>query len=390
MPKSKSSKNNKRSKPAKTTSSRQKSDKAVRYAVVGLGYISQIAVLPAFQHAKKNSELVALVSGDSEKLTKLGKKYKVKHLFGYDEYDQLLASGLIDAVYIALPNDMHCDYTLRAAEKGIHVLCEKPMAVNEAECHTMIHACESNDVKLMIAYRLHFEEANLKAVETVQSKKIGDAKVFNSVFSMQVQDDNIRIKAEHGGGPLYDIGIYCINAARYVFQDEPFEVLASATKSDDPRFEEVEESISAIMRFPEGRIASFTASFGAADVSSYQIVGTKGDLLVSPAYEYAGKLEHRLTKNGKTTHKKFPQRDQFAPELTHFSDCIINNKQPVSSGEQGLADIRIIEACYISLMKGQVVSVEEVDLRKRPNLDYEQRMPAVKKPKLVNAVEASK
>src|SRR5258707_7118581 len=147
----------------------------IRYAVVGLGYIAQVAVLPAFAHARKNSRLTALVSGDPEKLKTLGRRYHVDHLFSYREYDDCLRSGMVDAFYIALPNHLHADYTIRAARAGIHVLCEKPMAVTEKECRAMIQAAERAGIKLMIGYRLHFEEANMTAVRIVRSGKLGKA-----------------------------------------------------------------------------------------------------------------------------------------------------------------------------------------------------------------------
>jgi len=140
----------------------------IRYAVVGLGYISQIAVLPAFEHAKSNSTLAAVVSGDREKLNTLARKYKVRG-YSYEQYADCLNSGLIDAVYIALPNYMHGEYTEAAARAGIHVLCEKPMAMDEAECESMIAAAQTAKIKLMVAYRLHFERGNLQAVEWVNS-----------------------------------------------------------------------------------------------------------------------------------------------------------------------------------------------------------------------------
>jgi glucose-fructose oxidoreductase len=179
-------------KARQNSSSRGK--RKIRYAVVGLGYISQIAVLPAFAHAAKNSELAALVSDDSEKLKKLGRKYRVGRLHRYDEYDALLASGEVDAVYIGLPNHLHHEYTLRAARAGIHVLCEKPMAVTVEECEDMIRACQASNVKLMIAYRLHFEEANLMAIEIANSGRIGELRIFDSVFTNQVEEGNIRLR----------------------------------------------------------------------------------------------------------------------------------------------------------------------------------------------------
>src|SRR5688572_4807611 len=179
------------------------SRKAVRYAVVGLGHIAQVAVLPAFAHAGKNSRLVALVSDDPVKRREVARKYKTEKTYSYAEYEECLKR--VDAVYIALPNSMHEEYTIRAAKAGVHVLCEKPMAVTVSECRQMIRACRKNRVKLMIAYRLHFEEINLKAVELVRKGRIGEPKFFNSSFSLTVRSGNIRTRAGFGGGTLYDI-----------------------------------------------------------------------------------------------------------------------------------------------------------------------------------------
>ena len=250
----------------------------VRYAVVGLGYIAQAAVLPAFAHAQDNSELVALVSGEDDKLKKLARKYKVKRTYTYEQYADCLSSGEIDAVYIALPNNMHASYAEGAAQAGIHVLCEKPMAVTQQECQAMIDAAERAKVKLMIAYRLHFEKGNLSAVETVKSGQIGEPRIFRSAFCQQVAAGNSRLQGDLGGGPLYDIGIYCINAARYLFGAEPQEVFAYAATGKDERFREVQEMSAAVMRFPDERLATFTCSFGAADRSTYEVIGTKGVL----------------------------------------------------------------------------------------------------------------
>jgi predicted dehydrogenase len=364
---------------------KQARSKKVRYAVVGLGHIAQVAVLPAFAHCK-HSELAALVSGDPEKLAELGEKYGIEHRYSYEEYDQCLTSGEVDAVFIALPNHMHCEYTVRAAERGVHVLCEKPMAVTSNECREMIAACRRRDVKLMIAYRLHFDEANLKAVEIVQSGKLGQPRLFNSVFNMHVADDNIRVEGEKGGGTLYDIGIYCINAARYLFRDEPTEVTAfSAADQRDRRFREVDETTSAVLRFPGERLAAFTSSFGAADVAMYQVCGSEGDLRLEPAFTYSGELVHHLTLDGKTTKKKFRKRDQFAAETDYFSECVLKDTEPEPLGEEGLADVRIIEALYQSAQTGQSVTLEKFDKRDRPDLDQEDYKPPVRKPEVVNA-----
>ncbi|MDZ4678533.1 MAG: Gfo/Idh/MocA family oxidoreductase [Oligoflexia bacterium] len=362
----------------------------IRYAVVGLGHISQVAVLPAFKHAK-NSELVALISSDPVKLKKLSKKYHVKHTYSYEQYDDCLRSGEIDAIYIALPNNMHREYTERAAQAGIHVLCEKPMAVTEQDSKAMFECAQEHNTKLMIAYRLHFEEGNMQAVKIAQSGKLGELRLFNSVFTMQVKNkNNIRLQDHLGGGTLYDIGIYCINAARYIFQDEPLEVFAFSANNGDTRFEQVEEMVTAVMRFPKERLATFTASFGAVGTSMYEIVGTKGKLRVEPAFEYAEALKHEITINGKTLKKKFARRDQFAAELHYFSNCVLKNEDPQPSGLEGMADVQIIRALYESAKRGQLVKIHPSHPEKRPNLTRTIRKPPVQEPTLVNTSSTTK
>jgi glucose-fructose oxidoreductase len=368
----------------------QTADRKVRYAVVGLGHIAQAAVLPAFRHAAQNSELVALVSDDAKKRKQLGKKYKLAKTYSYEEYDQCLRSGEVDAVYIALPNHLHCEYTVQAAEAGVHVLCEKPMAVTTAECEHMIHACDSSGVRLMIAYRLHFEEANLKAVEIVRSGQLGEPRLFNSTFCMDVKPGDIRLQRETGGGTLYDIGVYCINAARYLFRAEPTEVTALSGSGADPRFSQVDEMTGAVMRFPQDRLATFMTGFGQSQVSSYRIVGTQGDLRVEPAYDYAGKLAHHLTVGGKTRKQTFAKRDQFAPELIYFSACVLEGRQPEPSGEEGLADVRIVEALYRSARERRPIELPPQQKAQRPTIEQEIARPAVSEPELVHTESPSK
>ncbi len=366
-----------------------KDSRKIRYAVVGLGWFAQEAALPAFANTE-NSELVALVSDDPKKLEELSKKYGIEHTYSYEEYEDCLTSGEIDAVYIALPNHLHCEYTVRAANQAIHVLCEKPMAVTEQECETMIKAANDNGVKLMIAYRLHLEPANLQAVEIVNSNQIGEPRVFNSVFTQQVEGGNIRLRDITGGGTLYDIGIYCINAARYLFQDEPTEVFAVAASKGEQRFSEVEEMTSVILRFPNERLATFTCSFGGAKVSHYQVVGTQGDLRVESAYSWQGEIKHYLTINGETKERTFASHDQLGAEFTYFSDCILSNKQPEPNGIEGLIDVRLIQALYQSIETGQFVQVQTLERDLRPTSDQTiERPPSEEKPDLIHAAAPS-
>lgn len=359
----------------------------VRFAVVGLGYFAQVAVLPAFAHAK-NAALTALISDDAVKAKQLAKKYQVGKIYTYAQYQECLASKEVDAVYIALPNDMHKEYAIRAARMGVHVLCEKPMAVTEADCEEMIREAREHDIRLMIAYRLHFEPANLKAIEIANSGVIGEVRSFHSVFCMQVKDGNVRVSdpVEQGGGPLYDIGVYCINAARNIFRDEPYQVFAWSASKPEPRFAKVEEMASAILRFRGDRLATFTCSFGAADLSSYRLSGTEGDLLVEPAYEYAQPLKHRLTVGGKARETEFKKKDQIAPELIYFSECVLKGKEPEPSGVEGLADVRVIRALHESARTGRPVFLgEPIGKKQRPGMDQAMEIPPVPRPELFHA-----
>jgi predicted dehydrogenase len=365
------------------------SKRKVRYAVVGLGHIAQIAILPAFRKAA-NSELFALVSGNSDKLEQLGKKYGLPHLYSYEDYSRALSN--VDAVYLALPNHLHREYAVRAAAAGVHVLCEKPMAVTSEDCLAMIQAANENHAKLMIAYRLHFEAGNLEAIHLARGGKLGNPRIFTSEFSQQVADDNVRVKEPNarGGGPVYDMGVYCINAARYLFGSEPTEVFAATARSEDERFQHVEEMATVVMHFSEERLASFTCSFGASDVSRYCLIGTKGILKSDPAYEYAMAIKQQITIGEKSKTKTFPKRDQFAAQLVYFSDCILKDKQPEPSGIEGLADVRVVEAIYESAQTKKAIRMPELPDRRRPNIQQEIHRPAHGKPRMVKAKAPSR
>ncbi len=352
----------------------------VRYAVVGLGYIAQVAVLPAFAHARSNSMLTALVSGDPKKLKSLSRKYGVKHSYSYEQYADCLACGEINAVYIALPNHLHRAYAEAAAQAGKHILCEKPMALDEVDCEVMIAEVEKANVKMMIAYRLHFERSNLHATQYVNSGKMGEARIITSVFSQQLKPGNSRLKKDVGGGAVYDMGVYCINAARYLFRDEPEEVFAWNFGRDSGRFREVPATTPGLLKFPGDRFASFTCSFGVADRSVFEVIGTKGVLKMDPAYEMAESLKSEISK------KTFAKRDQFAAEIAYFSHCVLKDKEPEPSGRDGLADVRIIRALLKSAEDNRTVSLNRPAIARRPSIKQEIAMPALKRPpRLVNA-----
>jgi predicted dehydrogenase len=367
----------------------RQSREAVRFAVVGLGHFAQTAILPAFAHVGRKAKLVALVTGDAEKAKKLSRKYKAP-AYGYDDYDQLLNSGDVDAAYIALPNSHHREYTERAARAGVHVLCEKPLAYTSADAQAMIDACEQSGVRLMTAYRLHFEEGNLQAIEAVRSGRIGDAKLFNSIHTMQVEEDNIRIDRSLGGGPLEDIGIYCINAARYLFRSEPEEVVAFAVQGNDPRFDEVPEAVSATMRFCDDRLAAFLCGFGEAKASEYRVVGTEGIIKMDPAYTWNDDIEQTLIVKNKEKKKTFKHRDQVAAEIVYFAECVQSGEEPEPSGREGLIDVRIIEALRDSYTHHRAVKLKPLPSDPRPDATQSIKRRPAKKPKPVRAAAPSK
>jgi glucose-fructose oxidoreductase len=354
--------------------------KKIRYAVVGLGHLVQKAVLPAFKNAR-NCELAAIVSGDKTKLKQLSKLYGVERACTYDEYDKCLRSGAIDAVFIGLPNHLHCEYSVRAANAGVHVLCEKPMAIDEDECRRMIAASRKSRTKLMIAYRLHFEEGTLDAIELAASGKLGELRYFTAAFSQQVKAGNVRVTepVDRGGGSMYDMGVYCINAARYLFRDEPVEVTGAMANGGDPRFRQTgEEMTTAILRFPGERIAAITSSFGAAPFSEYALVGTHGWVRFSPAYEYAEPLCSEVKiANRDPVRRQYPLVDQFGAELVYFSGCILKNREPEPDGYEGLADVRIVRAIVESARSGEPVKLGHFQKDSRPSRKQLIRKPAI-------------
>lgn len=354
----------------------------VKYAVIGLGYIAQIAALPAFKHARRNSALAALISGDKQKLKSLGRKYGVATLAHYDDLEAALEG--VDAVYIATPNSEHAEHAIRAARAGKHVLCEKPLAVTDAECVAIVEACRDANVRLMTAYRLHFDPITLDVLQQVRRGAIGDLRYFESAFSMRAQPGNIRTRHETGGGTVYDLGIYCINAARMLFDSEPEQVFAYAISGERSGMPEVDDTTAVVMRFRGNRLATFVSSFDAGEVSAYRIVGTKGSISVEPGYEYAEPLSYTVTTARGQKTRRGRKHDQFAAELMYFSDCVQKGKEPEPSGEEGAWDVRVIDAIYESARRGEPISLREFQ---EPGPSPRQRSspPPVKKPRLIKA-----
>ncbi|RYZ07366.1 MAG: Gfo/Idh/MocA family oxidoreductase [Myxococcales bacterium] len=333
------------------------------WAIVGLGKFATEQLLPAFQHCQR-SRLAAFVSGSPDKAKRLAGRYGVdeKAVYGYETFDKLAQDRSVDVVYVVLPNSMHAEYTQRAFRAGKHVMCEKPMALNEAECSAMIAAGKAAGKRLMIAYRAQFEPHNRAAIELVRAGELGRVKLVIADHCRTIDPkepaDQWRIRrAMSGGGSLVDIGIYSLQAARYIFGEEPTEVSAQlASTPNDPRFMEVEESAVFSLRFPNGGLANCSSSYGTTNVKRYRVIGEKGYADLDPATSYEGNVL-RVAKDGKPEPREVPTTNQFAAEIDHLSECIQLGKEPRTPGEEGLRDVRIMQAIYASAREGKAVKL---------------------------------
>jgi predicted dehydrogenase len=341
----------------------------IRYAVVGAGWISQESFLPGAAQSG-NSTIEAIVTGDLEKGAKLAAFHDIPQVVSYQDYDALLASDCIDAVYIALPNSMHADYTIRAARAGKHILVEKPLATTVADAEAMIAAADQAGVFLMTAYRLHNEPGTVALLDLIRDGAIGTPLIFQSVFSFQTTLGNHRLKAAHWGGPLQDLGVYSLNAARHIFAEEPVEATATVIQpKDDPRFAEIEATIAVTLRFPSGGIAQFVSSFGAGSVDNYRVIGSTGDIEMDPGFKADCAMKLRLRQNGVTRDIAFPQTDHFGAQMAYFSDCITSGRLPEADGEEGLADMLALIAIEIAARTGQPQKIAACPRPHHPTAD---------------------
>ncbi len=334
--------------------------KKLGWAIVGLGSLSIHQILPAFAQCQK-SKVVALVSGHPDKANKLALRYGVnlKNIYNYQNYDSIKDNPEVDIIYIVLPNGMHCEYTVRGLQAGKHVLTEKPMANTPAECQQMVDAGRKSNRKLMVAYRCRYEPYNQEAIRIARSNELGKTKVILADAGFNMGDPNQwRLKRElAGGGSLMDIGIYALQAARYLSGEEPSEVNALMYSTPgDPRFKEVEEAINFQLRFPSGILANCTSSYGYAWQSHYRVLKSEGWLEMDPATAYSG-LRMRVHHGNTIEEKDLPVVDHFAAEMEHMSSCVTENKEPLTPGEEGLRDLMIMKAIYQAANTGTTVKL---------------------------------
>ena len=323
--------------------------KKLGWAIVGLGSLAINEILPAFARCEK-SKVTALVSGHPDKANKLALRYGVnpKNIYNYQNYDSIKDNPDVDIIYIVLPNGMHAEYTVRGLQASKHVLTEKPMANTSEECQQMIDAGKKADRKLMVAYRCRYEPYNQEAIRLAHSKELGALKVITADNGWNARDPNMwRLnKKMAGGGCMMDIGIYALQSARYISGEEPSEISAmSYSTPGDPRFKEVEESINFQLRFPSGVLANCTSSYGYASQSHTRVICTDGWYEMDPATIYRG-LRLTVHRRNRSEEVDLPAKDHFALEMDHMSDCVIQNKEPLTPGEEGLRDMKLITAIY--------------------------------------------
>lgn len=330
------------------------------YAIVGLGNYATNQILPRIKDCEF-AELKALVSGTPAKLETFGAQYGIPktHWYSYETYDRMRDNPDIDLVYVVLPNNMHAEYSIRASQAGKHVLCEKPMAVSSAEAEAMIAAAAKAKRKLMIGYRCHFEQYNRHAVELVKSGFVGRPTLITAEHGFYAQPGQWRLDRPYsGGGSLMDIGIYSLNAARYLAGEEPVSISAMEyTDRRDPRFKTVEDRIDWQMLFPSGLIANCVSSYSSGH-NAWRVTGTKGWVGMEPATPYEGHQMWART-NGRTGQISLapPAKSQFAAQLDHLAEAVLTGIPLRASGEEGYRDMRLIEAIYRSARERKAVSV---------------------------------
>jgi predicted dehydrogenase len=328
----------------------------IGFALAGLGNLSTHQIAPALQKTKF-CRLTGIVTGHPDKAERWKAQYNIpdKNIYNYDNMEKMADDPDIDAVYVVTPNGLHAEQTIKAAKAGKHVLSEKPMEVSVEKCQQMIDECKKAGRQLAIGYRLHFEPNNLECVRLVREKVFGNLKVINAGFGFRMGDPTQwRLKrALAGGGPLMDVGIYALQATRYLTDEEPVLVSAVETRTDPVKFSEVEESLVWQMKFPGGVIANCSTTYNAEGMDYYTAFADNGWFQLHPAYNYDGNRGTR--SDGQTI--QFPDIDQFAAEMDDFAQCILENRPTKVPGEEGLRDVKIMMAIYEAARSGKTVEL---------------------------------
>ncbi len=346
-------------------------ERRLGFAIVGLGRLALEEIMPAFAESKL-AKPTALVSGDAAKANLVAQQYGIKaqNVYNYQNYDNLRNNSDVDVIYIVLPNSMHREYTVRGAQAGKHILCEKPMATTVEDCQQMIDACKQANRKLMIAYRCQYEPHHRAMIQMIRSKEFGTVKVIQADNGQNQGGDlnQWRLKRSlAGGGCLPDVGIYCLNATRYLTGEEPIAISAQTfTTPGDPRFHEVEESVTFQLRFPSGVLAICSTSYGFHEARRFRVFGSDAWGQLDPAFSYNGlrmMISHKsqtLSMAENISEVRLSEKNQFALEIDHMANCVIQNKQPHTPGEEGLQDLKLMALIYQAAQTGKTIALPRV------------------------------
>jgi predicted dehydrogenase len=344
-------------------------EQRVGFAIVGLGRLALEEILPAFAKSMK-AKPVALVSGSPEKLKTVASQYGIKPdaCYSYEDFDRIKDNPEVKVVYIVLPNTMHRLYAERAAKAGKHVLTEKPMSVTSEDGQAMVAACKAAGVKLMVAYRIQYEPYNRRAMQFVRDRKYGRLLAYHGINTQTVAEDGHlqwrHKKAMAGGGSLFDIGLYCLNTARFMTGEEPIEIFATTySPPNDPRFAEVEETVSFMLRFPSNTIANCFTSYGGRDDKHQRMNLETAAVDMPNCYQYVGQRLTVMAREGDATSNDelvLEAKNQFAQEIDHMADCVLTGREPYTSGEEGVQDHKLMEAIYESARTGKPVHLPTV------------------------------
>ena len=333
----------------------------IGFAVVGLGSIAQSSVLPAFANCKR-AKLIALVGRDMKKASQLARKFRARSCYDSDEFNECLANPEVSAVYIATPQGEHAHLTIQAAKAGKHVLCEKPLAASADQSAEMVDACRHSNVLLMTAYRKYYEPSTLFLKHLIKSGRLGRIDFIHTAFS-ELHTPGISLPwlldpKMAGGGPLMDLGVYCVNTTRWMVEEDPIDVTAQSWVNDSERFREVEEGITFRLRFPSGLVVQAASTYSAAPSSFIFVQGSAGWASLSPAFPF-DEERHLTAKIGKRRiQRAFPVVDEFAPEIDAFASAIQHHRGVEPDGAQGHRDIIIIQAIYKSARTTRPIAIE--------------------------------